>query len=379
MADLESLSPEERTRYARHLVLPEVGADGQVALKRAKVAVVGAGGLGSPAAMYLAAAGVGEIGLIDCDVVDRTNLQRQILHGTPDVGRSKLASGAATLGDLNPNVTVVPHETRLDSGNALDVLSPYDLVLDGSDNFPTRYLVNDACVLLGKPLVYGAILKWGGQASVFGAPGGPCYRCLFRDPPPPGAVPNCAEAGVLGVLPGVIGSIQALEAIKWILGRGDSLAGRLLLFDAMALRFREIALTRDPECPVCGDHPTQTSLIDYDVFCGLPTGVPEVDVEALRAELDSPSPPQLVDVREDFEWQSGNLEALGARWIPLGALDTRKDELDVGAPLVAYCASGMRSATAVERLRELGFEQVRSLAGGYQAWTRRFGSVIRTQ
>ena len=375
MTDNPTLSDAERARYARHLVLPEIGASGQAKLKGARVAIVGAGGLGSPSAMYLAAAGVGTIGLIDFDVVDLTNLQRQILHGTDDIGRPKLASASDALERLNPHVAVVTHGERLTSTNALELLDAYDIVLDGSDNFPTRYLVNDACVLLGKPNVYGAILRWEGQASLFATEDGPCYRCLFRDPPPPGAVPNCAEAGVLGVLPGIIGSVQALEAIKWILGKGDSLVGRLLLFDAMALKFREILLTRDPECPVCSEAPTQQGLIDYEAFCGLPTEVPAITVAELQDRLDSVAPPQLLDVREDFEWRAGNLEAYGARWIPLGVLEGRVGELPTDRPLVVYCASGMRSAQAVQTLRTHGYHNVVNLTGGYQAWRGHFGQA----
>ncbi|MEZ4415268.1 MAG: molybdopterin-synthase adenylyltransferase MoeB [Gemmatimonadota bacterium] len=369
-----ALSSEELARYARHLVLPEVGREGQTALREARIALVGAGGLGSPAALYLAAAGVGTLGLIDFDYVDLTNLQRQILHGTSDIGRTKLASAADRLQDVNPHVVLELHEERLSSANALDLLAGYDLVLDGTDNFPTRYLVNDACVLLGIPNVYGAILRWEGQASLFAAPGGPCYRCLFREPPPAGLVPNCAEAGVVGVLPGIVGSIQALEAIKWILRRGESLVGRLLLFDALAMRFREIELERDPTCPVCGDQPTVTALIDYERFCGVPAPVPGVEVEAVDAELRTAQPPLLVDVREAFEWQAGNLAHLGALWIPLGDLERRVEELPTDRALVIYCATGVRSAKAVEALRQRGYHNSRNLEGGYRAWTLRYGA-----
>src|SRR5688572_12587616 len=305
-APLPPLSRDEILRYARHLVLPEVGDAGQRKLKAARVLLVGAGGLGSPAALYLAAAGVGTLGIVENDRVDATNLQRQVLHGTASIGRSKLESAAERLHDLNPHVTVEHHPVRLTSHNALDIVGRYDLVVDGSDNFPTRYLVNDASVLRGKPYVYGAVLRWEGQVALFATEGGPCYRCLFREPPPPGLVPDCAEGGVLGVLPGVIGSLQALEAIKWILGAGDPLSGRLLIFDALDLRFREVRVPRDPGCPVCGDHPTQTGLIDYDVFCGLVSSADaaaaadpnEIGSEELARALAGPNPPTLVDCRE---------------------------------------------------------------------------------
>lgn len=368
-----ALSRDEVLRYARHLVLPEVGEAGQRRLKAARVLLVGAGGLGSPAALYLTAAGLGTIGIVDDDHVDATNLQRQILHGTASIGRSKLESAAERMHDVNPHVVVEQHPVRLTSANALEIIRGYDLVIDGTDNFPTRYLINDACVLSGKPNVYGAILKWEGQVSVFATKGGPCYRCLFREPPPPGLVPSCAEGGVLGVLPGIIGSLQAVEAIKWVLGVGDSLAGRLVIFDALELRFRELQIARDPACPVCGDHPTQTTLIDYDVFCGIDTAAAspsdplEVTAAALARELDGPEPPVLVDVRDPWEWDFGNLAGRGALHIPLAELLDRTDELPEGRAVVTYCKMGGRGGDAAERLRGAGIA-ARNLTGGLTAW-----------
>jgi molybdopterin/thiamine biosynthesis adenylyltransferase/rhodanese-related sulfurtransferase len=368
VASPQSLDRDERLRYTRHLVLPEVGLEGQLALKNARVAIVGAGGLGSPVALYLAAAGVGTLGLFDFDRVDASNLQRQILHGTKDIGRSKLASAQDRLTDVNPHVEVERHPVRLSSDNAMDLLSRYDLVVDGTDNFPTRYLVNDACVLLGKPNVYGAILKWEGQVSVFAAPDGPCYRCLFREPPPPGLVPSCAEAGVMGVLPGIIGSAQALEAVKLILGKGRTLAGRFLIFDALDMSWREIALRRDPQCPLCGETPTQKTLIDYEDFCGVPSPVPTVEPEDLIAELRSDDPPFLLDVREPFEWGTDNLERYGAVLVPLAEVDARGHELPRDRDIVVYCQVGARSERAVRTLQELGFHRVRNLVGGLTRW-----------
>ncbi|MGE5762071.1 MAG: molybdopterin-synthase adenylyltransferase MoeB [Gemmatimonadota bacterium] len=368
------LSHEELIRYSRHLVLPAIGLEGQRRLKAARVLVVGAGGLGSPAALYLAAAGVGTLGLVDWDVVDRSNLQRQILHGTDMVGRSKLDSARARIADLNPHVQLETIAARLTSANALDILRDWDVVLDGSDNFPTRYLVNDACVLLGRPNVYGAVLRFEGQVSVFDARQGPCYRCLFREPPPPALVPSCAEGGVLGVLPGIIGSLQALEAIKLVTGAGASLVGRLLLFDGLKLQFREIALTKDPDCAVCGPHPTVRRLIDYDAFCGVGAAGGgmmdgrEIGPVALRDERRRNPDLLLLDVREPFEWDIAHLE--GARLIPLGQLPARLGELDGHADIVAYCHHGMRSLQAVEMLRAAGFSKVRSLDGGIDAWAR---------
>jgi len=374
------LSRAELLRYARHIALPEVGLEGQKRLKAGRVLCVGAGGLGSPLALYLAAAGVGTIGIVEFDAVDESNLQRQIIHGTKDVGRSKLASATDRLRDVNPHVRVEPHAERLSSANALDIVAGYDLVVDGTDNFPTRYLVNDACVLSGKPNVYGSVFRWEGQVSVFATEGGPCYRCLFREPPPPGLVPNCAEGGVVGVLPGIIGSVQALEAIKLLLGTGTSLAGRLLIFDALALEWREVALRRNPECPVCGDQPTQTELIDYEVFCGIDAGhvgdggdgesVEEIGPEVAAEQLASDAPPYLLDVREPWEWAVSNLSARGARLIPLGELDERLGEIPTGRPVVVYCRSGQRSLTAALRLTEAGRGPVANMRGGLVAWAR---------
>ncbi len=369
-AGLPDLSHQEILRYSRHLILPEVGTAGQRRLKAARVVVIGAGGLGSPAALYLAAAGVGTIGLVDFDAVDETNLQRQIIHGTGAVGRPKLESAAERLADVNPHVELRCFDTRLTSENALDVLRDFDVVLDGSDNFPTRYLVNDACVLLGKPYVYGAIFRFAGQASVFAAEGGPCYRCLFRDPPPAGLIPSCAEAGVLGVLPGVIGSIQGLEAIKLALGKGETLAGRLLLFDALKLEFRELALRRDPDCPVCGDNPSVRQLIDYEAFCGVGAepsaeGLEVSVTDVARARADNPDL-EIVDVRERVEWDICHIE--GSRLVPLGELPDRLGELDGHREIVTVCHTGVRSLRALEILKAAGFRQVRSMLGGVHAW-----------
>ena len=373
------LSPAETLRYSRHLILPDIGLAGQERLKAARVLLVGVGGLGSPAALYLAAAGVGTIGLVDWDVVDVTNLQRQILHGTSGIGASKLDSARARLHDLNPHVHVETFAAKLTSANALDILRNFDIVVDGSDNFPTRYLVNDACVLLGKPNVYGSIFRFDGQASVFDARVGPCYRCLFADPPPPDLVPSCAEGGVLGVLPGIIGSIQALETIKLIVGVGETLVGRLLLCDARRMQFRELALAKDPDCPVCGTHPTVTALIDYEAFCG----VGEVGRETLKdAERDGVevSPAELkrewlakpdlvvIDVREPHEYAIARID--GARLIPLSELPGRLAEIDARAEIVTHCHHGMRSLAALDLLRGAGFANVRSLSGGIDAWAR---------
>jgi adenylyltransferase/sulfurtransferase len=368
------LSHAEVLRYSRHLLLPEVGIAGQRKLKAARVLTVGAGGLGSPLSLYLAAAGVGTIGIVDFDVVDLTNLQRQIVHGTSTLGRPKLESAEARLTDVNPNVRIEKHETRLTSENALDIVREYDIVVDGTDNFPTRYLVNDACVLLGKPNVYGSIFRFEGQASLFYAQEGPCYRCIYSEPPPPGLVPSCAEGGVLGVLPGIIGSIQALETIKWIIGAGDSLIGRLLLFDALKLRFRELQLRKDPSCPICGDNPSIHELIDYEAFCGIgaePTYAgPEITAEELQREMsEKGSDLVLIDVREPHEWEIAHIE--GARLIPLGQLPERLGELDGHAEIVTHCHHGSRSMKALHVLKGAGFSRVRSLAGGIDAWADR--------
>lgn len=365
------LSHEEILRYSRHLLLPEVGMAGQRRLKGARVLLVGAGGLGSPAALYLAAAGIGTLGVVEFDRIDLTNLQRQVVHGTAGVGRPKLESLRERLRDLNPHVAVEGFAERLSAVNALEILRGFDVVIDGSDNFPTRYLVNDASVLLGKPLVYGAIFRFDGQVSVFDAARGPCYRCLYSEPPPPGLVPNCAEGGVLGVLPGIIGSVQALEALKLVLGAGESLVGRLLLFDALRLRFRELALRKDPDCPLCGATPTIRELIDYEAFCGIGAAAPATGLEISPAELrrarqNGARPLVVLDVREPHEWEIVHLD--DAPLIPLGQLPSRLGEIDPHAELVTYCHFGSRSLKAAEILRAAGFGQVRSLAGGIDAW-----------
>jgi molybdopterin/thiamine biosynthesis adenylyltransferase/rhodanese-related sulfurtransferase/molybdopterin converting factor small subunit len=368
------LSHAEMLRYSRHLLLPEVGVSGQRKLKAARVLTVGAGGLGSPLSLYLAAAGVGTIGIVDFDVVDLTNLQRQIVHGTSTLGRSKLDSAEERLTDLNPNVRIERHETRLTSQNAMEIVGEYDIVVDGTDNFPTRYLVNDACVLLGKPNVYGSIFRFEGQASLFYAAKGPCYRCLYSEPPPPGLVPSCAEGGVLGVLPGIIGSIQALETIKWIIGAGNSLLGRLVLFDALKLRFRELELRKDPACPICGTNPSIHELIDYEAFCGIGAEPaydgPEITAEELRQEMRAKAGDLvLIDVREPHEWDIVHIE--GARLMPLNQLPERLHELDGHAEIVTHCHHGARSMKALEILKGAGFGKVRSLAGGIDAWAER--------
>jgi len=375
--DLENaaLSPEETLRYSRHLILPEVAVEGQRKLKRSRVLLVGAGGLGSPVALYLAAAGVGHLGLVDFDAVDVSNLQRQILHGTRDVGRSKLASARDRLEDVNPHVRVETYETRLSAGNALELLRGYDVVVDGTDNFATRYLVNDACVLSGIPNAYGSIFRFEGQASVFAAPGGPCYRCLFRDPPPPGAVPNCAEGGVLGVLPGLVGVIQATEAIKLLLGVGEPLIGRLLLVDALGMQFRAVKIRRDPACPACGTRSIR-ELEDLEVACGVPAAgaasadeaVPEVTPVELAAQLTGGDPIELVDVREPHEWAICRIQ--GARLVPLGELPRSLATLPRDRELVVYCKGGVRSASAVRLLRAAGFERAINLAGGITRWSQ---------
>jgi sulfur-carrier protein adenylyltransferase/sulfurtransferase len=372
---LPELTSAEVGRYSRHLIMPEVGVDGQRKLKAARVLCVGAGGLGSPAALYLAAAGVGTLGLIDFDAVDASNLQRQILHSTADVGRSKLASARDRLSGLNPEIQIQTHETALTSTNALALFRDYDVIVDGADNFATRYLVNDACVLTGKPNAYGSIFRFEGQAAVFGAKDGPCYRCLYPEPPPPGLVPSCAEGGVLGVLPGVIGTIQATEAIKLIIGGGEPLIGRLLLYDAWRMKFRELKLRRDPECPVCGDHPTIKELIDYEQFCGVrpaaaasAPSVPETTVEELDAQLRSGKPVYVLDVREPQEYQICRIQ--GSTLIPLGELPTRIAELPNGRDIVVHCKSGARSAKAVKLLAERGIAAT-NLKGGILAWIDR--------
>jgi sulfur-carrier protein adenylyltransferase/sulfurtransferase len=370
-----ALSKEEIMRYSRHLIMPEVGMDGQLKLKQAKVLCIGTGGLGAPLGLYLAAAGVGRIGLVDFDSVDLTNLQRQILFGISDIGRPKIEAAADRLRNLNPDIQIDRFETRLTSNNALDILKNYDIVVDGTDNFPTRYLVNDACVILGKPNVYGSIFRFEGQITIFGAPGGPCYRCLYPEPPPPGLVPSCAEGGVLGVLPGIVGAIQAAETLKLIIGKGEPLIGRLLLFDALAMRFRELKLRKNPECSVCGEHPTNTKLIDYAEFCGVrgeedpspaQTTAPEIAPRELKARLDRGDDLFVLDVREPHEYQICNL---GGHLIPLGELSRRVNELDSSREIVAHCRSGKRSAEAVEFLRSAGFRKVLNLKGGILAWS----------
>ncbi len=372
---LPALSADEVRRYSRHLILPEVGMDGQRALKAAKVLCIGAGGLGSPAAMYLAAAGVGTLGIVDFDVVDLSNLQRQLLHGTPDVGRPKLDSAKERLHALNPNAHIETYETALSSENALELFEPYDVILDGTDNFPTRYLVNDACVLTGKPNAYGSIFRFEGQASVFATTDGPCYRCLYPEPPPPGLVPSCAEGGVLGVLPGIIGTIQATETIKLILGKGEPLIGRFLIYDALRMRFRELKLRKDADCPVCGTHPTVTKLIDYEQFCGvaphaeadrMAETTDEMTPRELKERLDRGEPIVVVDVREAQEYQINRIP--GSTLIPLGELPQRYEELNPNAAIVCQCKSGMRSAKATGFLRSIGFKNVRNLQGGILGW-----------
>ena len=370
-----TLTNDEILRYSRHLIMPEVGMAGQQKLKAARVLCIGAGGLGSPLALYLAAAGVGTLGLVDFDVVDFTNLQRQIIHTTADVGRKKLDSAAEKLKAINPFINLKTFETRLSSANALDLFREFDIVADGTDNFPTRYLVNDACVLTGKPNVYGSIFRFEGQASVFATEDGPCYRCLYPEPPPPGLVPSCAEGGVLGILPGLVGVMQATEVIKLILGAGEPLIGRLLLIDALGMKFRELKLRKNPDCPACGTHRTITKLIDYNEFCGIrgeekpvETGIPEMQVEELKRRLDAGDDLYVLDVREPHEHQICNI---GGHLIPLGDLPKRVSELDSSREIVAHCRSGVRSAKAVGFLQQAGFKKVHNLAGGILAWADR--------
>ena len=369
-----TLSKEEILRYSRHLIMPEVGMEGQLKLARAKVLMIGAGGLGAPLGLYLAAAGVGRLGIVDFDVVDLTNLQRQVTFSTSDVGRPKLDAAKDRLAGLNPKIQIDTYTTRLTSQNALDLFKDYDIIVDGTDNFPTRYRVNDACVLLGKPNVYGSIFRFEGQATVFNYPGGPCYRCLYPEPPPPGLVPSCAEGGVLGVLPGIIGSIQAMETIKLILGNGQPLVGRLLLFDALAMNFRELRLRKNPACAVCGPNPTIRELIDYEEFCGIrgeetpanTAGIPEITSRELKARLDRGDDLFILDVRETHEYQICNLNG---HLIPLGELTRRVHELDSSREIVAHCRSGKRSADAVQFLKQAGFRKIWNLKGGILAWS----------
>ncbi len=371
--DKLTLSNQEIVRYNRHLIMPEVGMNGQLRLKAASVLCIGVGGLGSPVALYLGAAGVGRIGIVDFDVVDYSNLQRQIIHGTPDVGRSKLESARDRLTAINPEVTVVTHDVTLSSANALDLLSGYDIIVDGTDNFPTRYLVNDACVILGKPNVYGSIFRFEGQVSVFATKHGPCYRCLYPEPPPPGLVPSCAEGGVLGILPGVIGTIQATEAVKLIIGAGEPLINRFMIYDALRMNFRELKLKKDPECPVCGKDPTVTELIDYEQFCGITPAVAnvasegdEVTVEDLKARLDANDGVFLLDVREPQEFEICRIP--GSTLIPLGGLPQRLNELEGNDEMIVHCKSGVRSGKAVKLLHEVGFKKAKNLRGGILAW-----------
>ena len=370
-----TLSNEEILRYSRHLIMPEVGMEGQLKLKNASVLLVGAGGLGAPLGLYLAAAGIGRIGMVDFDVVDFTNLQRQVIHGTKDVGRKKLDSAFDKMSDINPNVKLEKHEVAITSDNALEIIRNYDYVVDGTDNFPTRYLINDACVLLKKPNVYGSIFRFEGQCTVFAYPGGPCYRCLYPEPPPPGLVPSCAEGGVLGILPGIIGLMQATETVKLILGAGEPLVGRLVLYDALAMRFRELKLRRNPECPVCGDHPTLHKLIDYQEFCGVPhqeTTAPvanlgEIEPTEVKQKIDRGDKFVLIDVREPHEYQICRIPT--SVLIPLGDLPKRLNELDKNSEIVAHCKSGVRSGKATNLLRENGFKNVRNMKGGILAWS----------
>jgi adenylyltransferase/sulfurtransferase len=385
---LPELTNDELARYSRHIILPEVGIEGQRKLKAAKVLCVGTGGLGSPLAFYLAAAGIGTLGLVDFDVVDVSNLQRQILHTTKDVGRKKLDSAADKLTALNPGLNVVKHETMLTSANALEILKDYDVVADGTDNFPTRYLVNDACVILGKPNAYGSIFRFEGQASVFGLKDGPCYRCLYPEPPPPGLVPSCAEGGVLGILPGLVGVIQATETIKLILGQGDTLAGRFLLIDALSMKFRELKLRKNPECPVCGDNPTVTQLIDYNEFCGLPkqeamktdekghevkNGIPQVTVQELKARRDAGEDFYLLDVREPYEYQ---IAQIGGTLIPQNDVPNRLAEIPRDKDVVIHCRSGARSQRIAELLAQSGYTNVSNLAGGILAWADQIDPTV---
>lgn len=382
--DAVDLSHEEVQRYSRHLIMPEVGMEGQKKLKSASILLIGAGGLGSPLAMYLAAAGVGRLGLVDYDVVDYTNLQRQIIHGTKDVGRPKLESAAERIRDINPHTQIDLYEVPLTSENALELMEPYDIIIDGTDNFPTRYLTNDACVLLGKPNVYGSIFRFEGQVSVFYAKEGPCYRCLFPEPPPPGLVPSCAEGGVLGVLPGTVGAMQATEAIKLILGVGDPMIGRLMLYDALTMGFDEVRLRKNPNCPVCGENPTLTDLIDYEEFCGMPAhdhsefsaveadgegdSVAQLSPAGLKARLDSGDNLFILDVREPHEWDIANLSHLGAVLIPKGEVEARMGELDTASDMIVHCRSGARSADIIRLLKQHGFSKMWNLDGGINRW-----------
>ncbi len=384
---MSTLTNEEIRRYSRHLILPDVGLPGQEKLKQSSALVIGAGGLGSPVLLYLAAAGIGRLGIVDYDLVDETNLQRQIIHGTSDVGRPKLDSASETLRDINPTLQIDLYEVPFTSENALEIMAPYDVVIDGTDNFPTRYLVNDACVMLGKPNIYGSIFRFEGQLSVFATADGPCYRCLYPDPPPPGLVPSCAEGGVLGILPGTIGALQATEAVKVLLGIGDPMIGRLLIYDALAMDFTELRVRKNPGCPVCGDHPTVTELIDYEQFCGMPAHdrsafhgeagangrgseipVPQITPRALSERVANGPAPVLLDVREPHEWAISNLGHLGAFLIPKDQVIDRREELDPAAEIVVYCRTGVRSADVIRRLQEQGYHRLWNLEGGINRW-----------
>jgi adenylyltransferase/sulfurtransferase len=374
-AALPELTTGDLSRYARHLILPEVGMEGQQKLKAARVLCVGTGGLGSPLSLYLTAAGIGTLGLVDFDVVDSSNLQRQIIHSTKDIGRKKLDSASEKLSALNPSVKIVKHETMLTSANALEIIKDYDIVADGTDNFPTRYLVNDACVLLGKPNVYGSIFRFEGQASVFATEQGPCYRCLYPEPPPPGLVPSCAEGGVLGIMPGLIGVIQATEVIKLILGKGESLIGRLLLVDAFTMRFRELKLHKNSQCPVCGSNPTVTQLIDYQHFCGIvpetpeekavKNGIPQLAVKELKRRIDAGEDVYILDVREPYEYK---IAQIGGKLIPQNDVPNRLAEIDRNREVIVQCRSGVRSQRIAEYLKQQGYPRVVNLAGGILAW-----------
>jgi sulfur-carrier protein adenylyltransferase/sulfurtransferase len=378
------LSNEEIARYSRHLIMPEVALDGQKKLKSSRVLTIGAGGLGSPLALYLAAAGVGTLGIVDFDIVDESNLQRQIIHGTSDIGRPKMESARDRIQDINPNVSVEAFEEALSSENALEIFQDFDVIVDGTDNFPTRYLVNDASVLSGKPNVYGSIFRFEGQASVFYAKEGPCYRCLYPEPPPPGLVPSCAEGGVLGILPGAIGTIQATETVKLILGIGEPLIGRLLLYDALGMSFREMKLRKNPNCPVCGENPTVTELIDYQEFCGIPQAqqaedvdeLPEIGVQDLKEKLEAGERVAVLDVREPHEYEVANLEAQGAKLIPLGELPERLAELNQNDEIAVHCKTGGRSARAVKLLQNAGFGNVYNVEGGITAWSEEIDPSI---
>lgn len=372
------LSQEEILRYSRHLIMPEVGVEGQDKIKNASVLLIGCGGLGSPLAMYLSAAGVGKLGLVDFDLTDFTNLQRQVAFGTSDVGRPKVEATKDRIHQINPNVLVTTYRTKLSAENVMDIFKEYDIIIDGTDNFPTRYLVNDACVFLKKPNVYGSIFRFEGQATVFGAANGPCYRCLYPEPPPPGMVPSCAEGGVLGILPGTIGLIQATEAIKMILGKGEPLVGRLLLYNALDMKFREVKIQKDPQCPVCSANPTITKLIDYEQFCGIGlgqeeatvsrNGIAEITAKELKAMIDRKEKFTLVDVREPHEYKIANIP--GAKLIPLGEVGQRANELDTADNIVVHCRSGARSAKAIGTLQKMGFKRLRNLEGGILAWSK---------